>query len=93
MNAIFYTLKTDCQWRMLPKNFATWQSVYYYFCKWKNEGVIEELLDVIRAKVRRLSNREESPSVGIINSRSVKTSHHVDTVRGLDGNKKIKGRK
>lgn len=92
MNAIFYTLKTDCQWRMLPKNFATWQSVYY-FCKWKNEGVIEELLDVIRAKVRRLSNREESPSVGIINSRSVKTSHHVDTVRGLDGNKKIKGRK
>lgn len=93
MDAIFYTLKTGCQWRMLPKNFAPWQSVYYYFCKWKNEGVIEELLDVIRAKVRRLSNREESPGVGIIDSRSINTYHHVDTVRGLDGNKKIKGRK
>ena len=93
MDAIFYTLKTGCQWRMLPKNFAPWQSVYYYFCKWKNEGVIEELLDIIRAKVRKISGREESPSLGIIDSRSVKTSHHVDTVRGLDGNKKIKGRK
>lgn len=36
---------------------------------------------------------KESPSLGIIDSRSVKTSHHVDSDRGLDGNKKIKGRK
>lgn len=53
IDAIFYTLKTGCQWRMLPKNYAPWQSVYYYFCKWKNEGVIEELLDIIRSKVRK----------------------------------------
>lgn len=91
MEAIFYTLKTGCLWRMLPKNFAPWQSVYYYFYKSKNEGIIEELLDVIRARVRRFSNREESPSVGIIDSKSVKTSYRVDTVRTLDGNKKIKG--
>lgn len=93
MNAILYTLKTGCQWRMLPKEFAPWQSVYYYFRKWKNEGVIEELLDVIRSKVRRMFGREESPSVGIIDSRSVRTSHHVDSEKGIDGNKKIKGRK
>jgi len=43
--------------------------------------------------VRIQSGRNESPSMGIIDSRSVKTSHHVDSVRGLDGNKKIKGRK
>ena len=93
MDAIFYTLKTGCQWCMLPKNFTSWQSVYYDFCKRKNEGLIEELLDIIRSKVRRFSGRQELPSVGIIDSRSVKISHHVDTVRGLDGNKKIKGRK
>lgn len=93
MNAILYMLKTGCQWRMLPKDFAPWQSVYYYFSKWKNEGVIEELLDRLRAKVRVLSGREESPSMGIIDSRSVKTSHHADADRGIDGNKKIKGRK
>lgn len=90
MEAIFYTLKTGCLWRMLPKNFAPWQSVYYYFYKSKNEGIIEELLDVIRARIRRFSNRKESPSVGIIDSKSVKTSHRVDTVRSLDGDKKFK---
>ena len=92
MNAILYLLKTGCQWRMIPKDFAPWESVYYYFSKWKNEGVIEDLLDNIRSQVRTKSGREKS-SLGIIDSRSVKTSHHVDSDRGLDGNKKIKGRK
>ncbi len=40
-----------------------------------------------------LSGRAESPSLGIIDSRSVRTSHHIDGQRGIDGNKKIKGRK
>ena len=93
MNAILYLLKTGCQWRMIPKDFAPWESVYYYFCKWKNEGIIEELLDKLRSKVRIMAGCKESPSLGIIDSRSVKTSHHVDSDRGLDGNKKIKGRK
>ena len=93
MNAILYLLKTGCQWRMIPKDFAPWESVYYYFSKWKNEGVIEEILDTLRSKVRIMSGRNESPSLGIIDSRSVKTSHHVDSDRGLDGNKKVKGRK
>ncbi len=93
MNAILYLLKTGCQWRMIPKDFAPWESVYYYFSKWKNEGIIEELLDTLRSKVRIMAGRKESPSLGIIDSRSVKTSHHVDSDRGLDGNKKIKGRK
>ena len=92
-DAILYLLKTGCQWRMLPSNFAPWQSVYYYFSKWKNEGVIEELLEIIHSNVRKQLGKAESPSLGIIDSRSVKTSHHVDSDRGIDGNKKIKGRK
>ena len=35
MNAILYLPKTGCQWRMIPKDFAPWESVYYYFSKWK----------------------------------------------------------
>ena len=50
-------------------------------------------LDTLRSMVRIQSGRNESPNMGIIDSRSVKTSHHVDSVRALDGNKKIKGRK
>ena len=42
-NAIFYMLKTGCQWRMLPKCFPKWELVYYYFSKWKSIGVIEQI--------------------------------------------------
>ena len=93
VNGIFYVNKSGCQWRMLPSDFAPWQTVYYYFRKWKLEGVWEELLNVLHAKARKSVGKEESPSLAIIDSRSVKTSHHVDTDRGIDGNKKIKGRK
>jgi len=93
LNAIFYISKSGCQWRMLPSDFAPWQTVYYYFRKWKLEGVLEELLNVLHCMARKSVGKQESPSLGIIDSRSVKTSHHVDTDRGIDGNKKIKGRK
>ena len=92
-DGILYIVKTGVQWRMLPSDFAPWQTVYYYFSKWKNEGLLEEIFDTLRGIVRRLSGREESPSLGIIDSRSVRTSHHADGQRGIDGNKKIKGRK
>lgn len=93
MNALLYLIKTGCQWRMLPKDFPPYNTVYYYFRKWKNEGVFEDIMDTLREKVRLSMGREETPSLGIMDSRSVKTSHHVDSDRGIDGNKKIKGRK
>ena len=92
-DGILYIVKTGVQWRMLPSDFAPRQTVYYYFSKWKNEGLLEEIFDTLRGIVRRLSGRTESPSLGIIDSRSVRTSHHIDGQRGIDGNKKIKGRK
>ncbi len=42
MNAIMYILKTSCLWRMLPKDFPPHNTVFYYFNKWKLEGVFEE---------------------------------------------------
>jgi putative transposase len=93
MNAIFYINKTGCHWRLLPHDFAPWQTVYFYFRKWKFEGVIEEIVEALRGLCRKKAGKKESPSMGIIDSRSVKTSHHVDSDRGIDGNKKIKGRK
>ena len=50
-------------------------------------------MDTLREKLRVSLGREESPSLGIIDSRSAKTTQHVDKERGIDGNKKIKGRK
>ena len=44
VNALLYITKTGCQWRMLPGDFAPWQTVYFYSRKWKQEGVFEELM-------------------------------------------------
>ena len=93
MNAIFYLLKTGCQWRMLPKDFAPWNTVYFYYSKWKNEGLIEELNEILRSYIRKKSGKQISPSVGLIDSRSVKTTRHGGRDRGLDGGKKVKRRK
>ena len=94
VNALMYLSKTGCQWRMLPNDFAPWQTVYFYFHKWKQEGVFEQLMHHLRETVRKACGRAVSPSVGLIDSRSVRTSHHVDSREyGVDGGKKVKGRK
>ena len=78
---------------MLPKDFPPYNLVYYYFSKWKNEGVFDELFFKLHIWLRIMLGCAKCPSLGLIDSRSVKTSHHVDRCRGIDGNKKIKGRK
>lgn len=92
-DAVMYLVKTGCQWRMLPKDFPPYNTVYYYFNKWKCEGVFEKLTNILHVVARVLAGKKASPSLGIIDSRSIKSSHHVDGDKGIDGNKKIKGRK
>ena len=93
LRAIIYINKTGCQWRMLPYEFPQWQLVYYYFQRWKREGVFDEILEDIRNTVRKTLGKNISPSVGVIDSQSVKSCSYVGEHRGVDGNKKINGRK
>ncbi len=84
VNAINYLLKTGCLWRMLPKDFPPYNLVYYYFSKWKNEGVFDELFFKLHIWLHVMLGRAKCHSLGLIDSRSVKTSHHVKTTFGVD---------
>ena len=92
-NAILYMLKTGCQWRMLPRDFPKWELVYYYFTCWKKNGIIEQIHEALRDIVRKIAGRDESPSLALIDSQSIKTTRLGGQDRGVDGGKKVKGRK
>lgn len=83
-NAIFYLVKTGCQWRMLPSHFAPWELVYYYYRKWSSLGEFDLLLNNLREKVRVKNGQNPEASVGIMDSQS-------RSLNGIDGNKKVKG--
>src|ERR1700712_6092104 len=74
VNAVLYLAKGGCAWRMLPHDFPPWKTVSSYFYTWRDAGVWEGLHDTLRRDVRRLLDRDETPSACIIDSQSVKTT-------------------
>ena len=78
---------------MLPFDFPNWKLVYYYFIKLKRDETFEHINEVLRDKIRLKANKQTSPSVALIDSQSVSTTRNGGGVRGVDGGKKIKGRK
>jgi putative transposase len=92
LNGILYLLKTGCQWRMLPREFGKWTTIYGYFKRWRREGVWADLMEALRQLERRRLGRQAEPSAGSVDSQSIKAATQPSEV-GFDGGKKIKGRK
>lgn len=92
VNGIFYIVRSGCVWRLLPHDFPPWQTVYYYFRDWRQKGIWEQIMDVLRQNYRIASGREPDPSAGVIDTQSVKSTA-TRGIRGYDGFKKVKGRK
>jgi len=93
VDAILWMDRTGCQWRNLPDCFPPWKAVNYYFNKWRWDGTLFKLnigLNVLR---RIQAGRDPDPSLVCVDSQSIKAAPMINKDRGIDGNKKVNGRK
>jgi len=93
MDAIRRINRTGMQWRDLETSYPKWQSVYYYHRKWSKDGTIKLIMSELSSMERIACDREATPSLLAVDSQSIKAASCISEDRGIDGNKKINGRK
>src|SRR5580698_767900 len=98
VDAIFYVLRTGCQWRYLPKDFPPKSTVWRYFDEWRHNGTLDTIHDLLRSKVRT-AEKPYAPRTGCphwpwsgVDSQSVDTTSGGEQ-RGRDNAKNVDGRK
>jgi len=92
MDAIFYLLRTGCQWRYLPNDFPPKSTVWGYFNEWRHNGTLDTIHDTLRNRVRQKEKPRQPRRTASIDSQSVDTSSGGEAT-GRDNAKNVDGRK
>lgn len=92
VDACIYIVRTGCAWRLLPKSFPPWHSVYKAFSRWAAAGVFEAMHDRLRQMWRHRVGRDPEPTAAIIDAQSTRGTAQGG-MTGFDAGKKVKGRK
>ena len=92
VDAVFYSLRTGCQWRYLPQNFPPKSTVWRYFDEWRHDGTLDTIHDTLRKKVRTAEKPYHPRTTASVDSQSVDTTSGGEQ-RGRDNAKNVDGRK
>jgi transposase len=92
LNAIFFVLRSGCQWRMIPRDLLPWDAAYRWYRAWAADGTWDRIHDRLRALVRISEGRDPNPSAAVLDAQSIKSSEGGQS-RGFDMGKKTTGRK
>lgn len=94
VHAILYLDRAGCAWRLLPRCFPPWETVYWHWARWKNDGTVDRVHDRLRDQVRDAEGRDPMPSAGIVDSQSLRGADTVGADhRGYDAGKRVNGTK
>jgi transposase len=82
LQAMLYVLMSGCAWRLLPKEYPPYSTVYYYFRKWRDDGTWKRIHDHLMQWVRVDANREASPTAASLDSQTVASAVMVHQAVG-----------
>jgi transposase len=92
LDAVFYVLRSGCQWRMVPRDLLPWDAAYRWYRQWATDGTWDRIHDALRGQVRAAAGRDPDPSAAVLDAQSIKSSEGGPD-RGYDAGKKTTGRK
>ncbi|GIG63566.1 DDE transposase [Longispora fulva] len=94
VNAIFYQIRTGCQWAYLPHDLPPKSATYYYFALWRDDCTDQVIHDLLRCQARERAGRAEDPTAVVLDTQSIRAANHVPaSATGKDAGKKVPGRK
>jgi transposase len=73
-DAVFYLVRSGASWRMLPADLPSYKAVFAFFARARDSGLLERVYERLHELWRERCFREASPSAGIVDSQSVKTT-------------------
>jgi transposase len=92
LDAIFFVLRSGCQWRMIPRDLLPWDAAYRWYRAWAADGTWDRVHDALRGQVRASGGRDPEPSAGVLDAQSILTGEGGQA-RGYDAGKRTRGRK